>query len=527
MPHGLEENTIDILSPHFKQLETIQGTLQTSLRVYLSRIQHHLQTISQIHVAVLAQNEVLDPKFDASIVEVQRSYSKIVSDMLKNNISAAKKVQNVGGIFGFIVEFLEMIISAFQKISTLEHQVFTNLTSREEHAPLMQREILQRQYKEIEEQERAIDDIFLIEQKKIIVSASDEQELIRNVHTDMLLYIDKVKNIIKNSLNGISERIKNLPLNETRLSRQLMSIYLMRGTSSASALSGVSALKTRIAHYARKIHARIAYSTDLSAIQALGSLKKPNRLEMKCLTAIPKRYSEQDFDANNYEYYEMLKEMRMVIFIIRKNGPRTLGENVNLLKSFLLCEVDKLAIHMPLLKPQLSKQNRFFVESSDIHLVIKDQFISLWRYASDATEDTIKEQYIDKIKNKSLDIVLFYVDQLIKGFITHPVFKVWVDQKTEADKKELLKLVVRIINNELADKSPSNYFKAPLCGLSLFCGVLGDHGAIKLELNEDGKMTLNFTGSLSVSGEIEKQHVKYTLLDTSEPALPVRPDIQP
>lgn len=116
---------------------------------------------------------------------------------------------------------------------------------------------------------------------------------------------------------------------------------------------------------------------------------------------------------------------------------------------------------------------------------------------------------------KATNIISFYVTHLIQQFLEHALFQDWVENhRTQEGEHELLALVAKIFNNELADKTPSNYYRSFLCGVSLFCRDIGEQGTMQLEFS-DKKLTLNFSGCLSLSGNIEKQEIIYPTMQPS------------
>lgn len=291
---------------------------------------------------------------------------------------------------------------------------------------------------------------------------------------------------------------------ENQLPRELMRAHLVRGTEGASVYSSnpLKSVAVKFIHFARKrefIHRyNESFPVKLTEIEA----RNPTAFEIKCLTAVLKRYSIPDFDAANLGYEQLMAHLQMALFLIRK-VERTLCENVNLLTPMLLSNIDKKTFNEPSLRQGLPIKTGFFSQSkykTNLHFAVKDTLLSLEMLATKTTDATRKQRYIIKIQALIVRIISFYINHLILDFSTNPLLLNYLEEFGNKEKQELLDLIVKIINKELGDETPADYYKAALAGISLFRSELGERGNIKLELDQSHNITIIFSVLLSSPG---------------------------
>jgi hypothetical protein len=158
--------------------------------------------------------------------------------------------------------------------------------------------------------------------------------MIREIHFNSIEFSTNIKKTIRKAIQDIEDCIdkKSLAI-ENKLPLQLIGNHLIRGTKSASVQAShpLAYLKSTIAHANRKKQAREAYQNYLPVLLATIELRRPSSVEIRCLTAVPKRYPESDFNAQSRHYPQLMKHLQVTIYLIRKSS-RDLCENVGLLR---------------------------------------------------------------------------------------------------------------------------------------------------------------------------------------------------
>ncbi len=497
--------------------------LQESLAQYSFRIRELFLKIIKIKAAILAEEAVLDPKFDAAIIAAQTDYNGILQSIFTETVKSVKTVQGLSGAAGLVVGFIETSLSSMSKVTEVQKRVATTLEAQEKQAPLIKMQQLDSLYDEITAHEKEIDNKLEAFLNTILPSIShltpENIQTAKQQATDLYRECLRESQSIKKEVQIASQKIDDLLTTsgidvERHLARDIMSIHLTRGLYSASVV-GPGALLAGVGHHFRKTRIRDTFRG--SAFYRLRSLNEPSAFEWECLRAVLKRHPITDFDATNPEYYSFMKKLQMILYLIRK-PERTLCENLNLCSALVLNYADKAALKEADLNQQLPVSQRFFSKSpyaNNKHLALKDTLATLLAYTK---YEENKQEPITKLQKLAARVIDFYVTYLIEQFLGHPLFQSWVEtHRTLEGERELLALVVKIINNELGDKTASDYYKSFLCGMSIFCSDIGKLGMMQLEFSSDAKLTLNFSGCLSSSGEIEKQEIIYPGIQEANP----------
>lgn len=492
-------------------LTTAQTKLQESLDQYSFRMHEHFLGVIKIKAALLEEEQALDPNFNATIIEAQADYNSILQGVLTETVKSAKTVHDLAGAAGLVIGFIETSINSSSKAAEVQKRVSTTLATQEAQAPLIKKQQLQNMYDQITVHENAMDMLLsaFIDHIDIFSSENTQavKEQVSDAYRECLRLSQNIKKEVQAALQQIDEHLASSALDiERALPRAIMSIHLTRGLISAS-VAGPEAPLVQIGHYFRKTRVRRAYLD--STLYRLSSLHEPTPFEWACLRAVLKRHPIEDFNPANPGYFPFVKELQMTLYLTGKSE-RTLCENINLCLSLALNKADKEASSTAALNQQLAIQRGFFSKSpyaNNKHFAVRDTLASHLTYTKYELD---KQGHITKLQEMSTRIIEFYVTHLTQQFLEHPLFHDWVETHRNSDgEKELLELVVKIINNELGDKTPSDYYKSFLCGMSLFCNAIGKRGTMQLEFDSDARLTLNFSGCLTMSGEVVKQEIIY------------------
>lgn len=496
---------------------TVQEKLQKSLDLYSFRMRERLLAIGKIKAEVLAEEEMLDPNFNATIIAAQTDYHSTLHNILTHTASSIKNVQGLAGVPGLVVDVIGSSITSLSKVTEIQERVYATLEDQEEQAPLIKKQQLQDLSTQITAHEKEMDALLTIFIASISHMVSENTQAIKEQASDLyrecLDFSYKIKNEVHAALQKIDEYLTSNAVQrlERKLPRDIMSIHLTRGLSSAS-VAGPGALLTEIGHYFRKRRTTRAYLD--STLYQRSLLREPTSFEWECLRAVLKRHPIEDFSPKNPGYSSFVKELQMLLYLIGKSD-RTLCENINLYLSLALNTADKAALKSNLLNQYLPIQRGFFSNSTNAnnkHLAINETLAS---HLTFVRHEIKKDKHLSELQRKANSIIDFYVTHLIEQFLEQALFHDWVENnRNQEGENELLAMIVKIINNELADKSPSSYYRSFLCGVSLFCRDIGEKGTIQLEFI-DRKLSLNFSGCLSISGNIEKQEIMYPTIQSS------------
>ncbi len=177
----------------------------------------------------------------------------------------------------------------------------------------------------------------------------------------------------------------------------------------------------------------------------------------------------------------------MLVLIKKEN--LTYDEKLELVSPLVLNRVDKKAYTTSDLVRRTNPYSGFLQTSPNIHnkhLDIKDKLLSQYAKINEPSilPQTTKAR-IKAITHYIQKIVHFYFQNLVKAFKDTLDF-----DESPADEKLLLlekinTYALEQIKKELDDESPSTYYCAPLCGLSLFHDAIKAKYQIALTLEGD------------------------------------------
>jgi len=355
---------------------TTEKILQTSLESYLTRMHEHIFVIVKIKAAVLAHQKVLDPSFDAPILQEQKNYNQIYHAILVDTIASAKNVRDISGAFGFVVSLIESSVQSVILASVAKKNIATTIASRESEETLSGKTELERQYSEVMTHEKDMDELLELMLTQITQIESDPEKRQKAVNLAMVAYQESfkftggIKNDVKNALHSIEQLLKSGSSEFNELPLDLMSGHLLRGTKSAKVLGPLDHLRAQIAHRFRKRGAFNAYTCSLYVkLSTEEPHHLPTRYEMSCLTAIPKRYQLTDFDPGKEDYQRLKKQLQQTLPLIGKKN-RTIYDDVKLFMPSILCAVDKEALSSKQLNQLLPINLRFFSNNAYIRFAL-------------------------------------------------------------------------------------------------------------------------------------------------------------
>jgi hypothetical protein len=196
-------------------------------------------------------------------------------------------------------------------------------------------------------------------------------------------------------------------------------------------------------------------------------------------------------DPSSQCYINLTCQLQRALHLINKGERRTEKENRVLFSARLLCDVDKLASKDHDLKAcldsTLHRHHHFFSYGQSAQTIIKEVLDTKYMCLNHNIDNT-GYLFRDEIQGIAEKIITFYINQLLREYV--------LEEGVSVDSVTILQFIVNIINVELADKTPSEYYGSYLSGLSAFNASLDGESYINLSLTESG-VSLNFHGLLS------------------------------
>lgn len=528
----------------FQQKGILNESLQRNLPIFFHEMGRQITQLEKLRARVLSDDFfTLNAEFEQKLDEARETYQGIFKKTFDELVKEAKEIDNIAGVGGFVLGFIDSAIETIKQ-SNKVHKAFSKfLEEREDEVKAENLKALREYREEADKIRSRISDAWRdtlyhvqslsldLNQRKQANEIINHEKELANILLDTLgRNLDELENHIQ------FDEIGPIKFVDNSLPHQLMTDFLINakkgGPRSSIIFSRKTGLNIRkqfttwLSHLWRDANIRkhffldIPNTVNLAAAQnILSSDPEIKNYQLSCLGAVLKRFPVVDYQAERFDYYIMKSQIKRVAHLIQQ-AELTIEEDLELVSPLVLCTVDWFAHWQLRLTEQVPSalRNSFFHSSPfgadrhesirrvlDVHIreMIKQR--KLWEQDPNNTDAEQKMLYrADIIHNIVKQIVDFYGEHLITAFWDSPLIKKAIEKEAgvpgrqEAFIERVRGLidaeVVKLINNELLDATPSPYYAAPLCALSQVLTGLNGEGNITIRINQNRHFEILYSG---------------------------------
>lgn len=516
MPQTYAMHALD-LSDVFRDNDISSEKLQKRLSLFYQTLQLIMKQVRQIRADVMVQKAMVDTDFNEKLTDAKKTYQSTFTDAVGKTVDAASGVKDVSGAAGVVVTLIEQSVSAVIKAQAVQHEVALLFKEREADAKSIKKESLQLKKQCVVDLSAKINMSFrslveslthLNDDEKQSKTGLELAEAVQFYSTKCCIgliqeitdAIDKIEQCAKQNQQHISHQ----------LAQHLMSSYVINGDKSAKthSLLSPSRLSAQFFHHRRghafKKHYRHNIGNHLRKLH-LGF----NSEEKRFFTSLMKRYPQADFDPHNPDYYHLIARINRMNDLIEKNRANTLNrcETIELLSPKMLCAVEKKSLDSRELQQLIPVRGGWFHSSpyhKAHHIALRDTL----EHHFDLHSRKPQANSLRDVQRIMLTTISYYTDELLKAFASHPLLKEAVRDTGDA-KKDLAQWVVTLINRELNDPTPSDYYNSPFTGLCMFHNQLKEklgmeEPLITLAANKDNGIFIELSPQLSGREQAQK-----------------------
>lgn len=506
----------------FRDKYFIEGPeLKTALTTYLRGLEDRMLQL-EAHKAKVKTDEAFlsNSDFNTSLVEAKKTYQQVFESNLQETINQAKKVATPAQVPDFLLSFLERAVKSVIDAYDVHRNFSDFLINREAESRQLKVNELQDELAELDREEKFLDDQYRAISQQITnieqsprgkQSSTDRKREAANARLLITHEYDQAKALIRDVREVIRQAIRyiqNTQLDFPRLERnalpiELMSAFLLhahpegarsvRAVKSNGPLALLSKAKRAVLHGFREGSISANYAADFIYQLDIEGLPNLTKYKRACLSAVLKRFPEQDYDAQSLDYYRLIDLLNRAIQLIRlPNSQTSIQEKLELASCLAMCNTDTAALKLNL---------REFLPAShralERHVVVRRTFSSLMANLRDAEErgDLVNyEKYKLKFASFVQTIVNFYATSLEEQFLKSELIQGELKRDEAGVRLQIRDLVIKLINKEIADATPAPYYTSPLCGLSEYITGLHGQGLITVSRNDRGEIQPTYYG---------------------------------
>lgn len=502
---SLVKTTDEDITKHLDRHDIDTEVLRAALKSHLDYIHRYSIDCAMLEAASLTDKHLLE-EFHDKLTSAKTTYQGAITGALKETYDDIKETTSLLETPGLVLEIFEhsanAIIAAFHAFDDFSDFLEDN-EERVRHAKLKR---LNEKRAELIEKGQSLNAHYQTTHK-LVSDLYASQQISRDEALDATALLSQTiieaQKVADSCIDKVSENIrlinqfmdlKGLQIQE-KLSKRMMSAFLLNSEESASVhqwKSPIKKLRLTLFHRLRKRKLGLLASIESLITHGFETTQNLSSFHIKCLSALLKRFPTDDYHPSQIDYYRLIKQMVNMIELIKEPAP-SFEQKVEMISPLIMCEVDKKAFQSQLFS-ELRLGHGWFNASPNghqKHLDVKDTLLSLFKRYQQATWDA-KKSYKEQLELKISRIIKYYQFHLFEHFRLADSLKSDIRINSEHYLAELRNTVGTLINKELSDESPSPYYCAPLCGLSLFLNETQGLFDVQFDIHESPAAAIRY-----------------------------------